>query len=213
MARETQHLKATIRDLGIDLAGVASLKALAGMPFGIPLDSADFFANYPYAIVLGAQMGKLGPEASGSEMSFLLERAAGELVSRLWEKEGYHALTVHTEDEFDPINRIGLMSLKVLAKEAGLGWQGRSLLIVSPEHGPIHRLIAVLTNKELVVDAPLENRCDGCSTCVDACPNGALARMPFEDRPRSRDDVLDLGLCLGDQGCTVCLTNCPYQRA
>ena len=80
-----------------------------------------------------------------------IEKAALEIMSFL-EGCGYPSLIIHTEDEFDPINRIGLLSLKVLAKEAGLGWQGRSLLIVSPEYGPIHRLIAILTNIPLIAN-------------------------------------------------------------
>jgi len=208
---ETEHVKSIVRGFGIDLVGIADLKPLVRMPYGIALNSAGFLTKYPYAIVMGAQMGKLGKEASGTEVSLFLERAAIKLVSLLVER-GYHGLTVHTEDEFDPTERIGLMSLKVLAKGAGLGWQGRSLLIVSPKYGPIHRLIGVLTNMDLHADNPVRNRCGRCSTCVNKCPTGALTLRTFEDHPRSREDVLNVNVCLGDNGCDVCLVTCPWRE-
>jgi len=97
-----------------------------------------------------------------------------------------------------------------LAKGAGLGWQGRSLLIVSPEYGPIHRLVAVLTDMPLEPDQPIANRCEECSLCVDKCPEGALTLRQFEDHPESREDVLDVEACRGDYGCKVCMVVCPW---
>jgi len=208
---ETAHLKSFVRSLGIDLVGIADLSLLKGMPIGIAPDTAAFLERFRCAIVLGAQFGKLGRKASGTEVSVFLEKAAIETTAYL-EQNGYRALIVHTEDEFDPVNRIGLLSLKVLAKGAGLGWQGRSLLIVSPEYGPIHRWIAILTNVDLQADESIPNQCGGCSLCVDKCPQNALTLVPFDDHPERREDVLDISACLGDDGCAVCIVGCPWAR-
>jgi epoxyqueuosine reductase len=210
-AGETAHLKSFVQGLGVDLVGVAALGLLEGMPVGVEAGPASFLGRYPYAIVLGAQQGKLGPKASGNEVNLYLEGAALEVMGYL-EERGYHTLIVHTEDEFDPIRRLGLLSLKVLAKGAGLGWQGRSLLIVSPEYGPVHRWIAVLTDMDLQADEPIPNQCGDCSLCVDRCPHGALRLVPFDDHPARREDVLDVGACRGDDGCKVCLVVCPWAR-
>jgi len=48
------------------------------------------------------------------------------------EEKRYPGLIIHTEDKFDPHHRMGLLSVKGLPKVARLGWQGRSLLIISP---------------------------------------------------------------------------------
>jgi epoxyqueuosine reductase QueG len=179
------------------------------MPAGLPSGAVSLLDQYRYAIVMGAQYGKLGKAASGTEVSLFLEGAALKVLEQL-ELEGCNGLIVHTEDEFDPKNRIGLVSLKVLAKAAGLGWQGRSLLVVSPEYGPVHRWIAVLTRKELAAVAAIANQCGECYTCVDRCPEGALTLIGFDDHPERREDVLDVGKCRGDYGCEVCMIECPW---
>jgi len=141
-----------------------------------------------------------------------MEKAALEVMTYL-EERCQSALIIHTEDEFDPRQRMGLLSLKVLVKGAGLGWQGRSLLIISPEYGPVHRWVAVLTDIDLHADVPIPNRCGDCSLCIDKCPKGALTLVPFDDHPEHRAEVLDIQACLGDEGCRVCLVVCPWTKA
>jgi len=208
---ETGSLKSFIRNLRVDLVGITDLKLLKGMPMGMPSDFASLLVNYKYAIVMGAQLGKLGDKAPGKEVSKFLEKAAMDVAS-FFEEKRYYALPIHTEDEFDPVNRMGLLSLKVLAKAAGLGWQGRSLLIVSPKYGPVHRLIAVLTNMDLQPDKPIANLCGNCSICIDKCPTQALTFTEFKDHPKHREDVLNVQDCLGDDGCMVCLKACPWAK-
>lgn len=205
------ELKSFIKDLGADLVGIADLHSLAGMPLGIPSESTSFLSRYHSAVVMGAQLGKLGKSASGTERSLFLERAALAVVAYL-ERKGSQVLTVHTEDEFDPINRLGLMSLKVLAKAVGLGWQGKSLLIVSPQYGPLHRIIGVLTDFKLPGGIPVPNQCGDCIQCIEKCPVSALNAVEFDDHPACREDVLDVKRCKGDYSCNVCLTVCPWPR-
>jgi len=204
------RLEALACECGVDAFGVAAVESLRDMPTGLAAGSA-FFERYRTAVVLGARHGALGPHASGAEVSLLLERAAL-AVSEEFESLRRACLIVHTEDEFDPTRRYGLLPLKALAKEAGLGWQGRSLLAVSPKLGPLHRLIAVLSDVAMPTDRPCSNRCGTCAACVDACPVGALSLVRFDDHPEHREDVLDVGACLGDNGCVVCIEACPWLR-
>lgn len=205
----TQKLKTLILNLGIDLVGIADISKLSNIPLGLAIDPVKLFERYPYAIVMGAQYGKLGKKASGDEVALHLEKIAYQVMGYLEERKIQY-LVIHPEDEYDPENRMGLVSLKILAKEARLGWQGRSLLIVSPEYGPIHRLIAILVNMKLRPDEPFVNQCGDCSICIEKCPVRALELVQFEDHPESRQEVLDIDTCLGDKGCTVCIKKCPY---
>jgi len=209
---ETKKLKSIAGKLGVDLFGVADLKRLQGLAVGMGGDPAGLTGKFRFAIVLGAQLNKLGKKATGTDLDFFLEKAALQ-VSAYLEKKGDRALVIHPVDEIDPVERLGLLSLKVLAKEAGLGWQGRSLLVVSPEYGPVHRWIALLTNLELEPGAPLENRCGDCSLCIDNCPKQALKFVSFADHPRRREDVIDIQRCNGEDSCRVCLEVCPWQKS
>lgn len=211
ISHETQRIKKFIRGNGIDLVGVADLHQLEGMPSGIHSNSTFIYDNFRFAIVLGAQLYKLGKKASGSEVSLFLEKVAMDVMEYL-EQKGYPGLIIHTEDEYDSNQRLGLLSLKVLAKGAGLGWQGRSLLIINPEFGPVHRWIAVLTDMDLETVEPILNQCGDCSLCVNKCPAEALTLVGFDDHPPDRSDVLDIQKCLGDEGCKVCLVVCPWVK-
>lgn len=199
-----------MRELGIELVGVADLRLLTGIPSGLPTTDVASLGAYTYAIVMGAQIGKLGRDSSGDALAIFLEKAALAIAGYITESSSYAALIVHPEDEFDSRNRIGLLSLKALAKAAGLGWQGRSLLIVSPDYGPIHRLIAVLTDMPLTASRSIPMLCESCSICIEKCPTSALTYVAFTDHPNNREDVLDIGRCLGDHGCMVCMLACPW---
>lgn len=208
---EIECLKDFVRKRGIDLVGFANLTQIEGISPGLAPISIEIINRYPGAIVFGAQLGKLGKKVSGIEIDLYLEKVALKMLAYLEEK-GCSALIIHPEDEFEPINRKGLLSLKMLAKEAGLGWLGRSFLIVSPDYGPIHRLIAVLTDMELQSDGSIPNQCGDCSLCIEKCPSGSLTFVSFDDRPRQREDVLDIDKCLGDFGCKLCLEVCPWGK-
>ncbi|MDP2301374.1 MAG: hypothetical protein Q8N03_02980 [Ignavibacteria bacterium] len=207
----TTNVKSFIHNLGIDIIGIANLNELKGIPVGLNINCSQLFQQYPYAIIVGAQYGKISKKASGDETAIYLEKIAYDIMEYLEERH-YQYLVIHPEDEFDSENRMGLLSLKILAKQAGLGWQGRSLLIISPKYGPIHRLIAILTNMKLNPDEPIKNLCRDCRVCIDKCPKNSLKLCQFDDHPNSREEVLDIKTCLGDNGCMICILKCPYLR-
>ena len=207
----TQNIKSFIRDIGIDIVGIADLSKLVTIPSGITMNLMKFFQKYPFAIVLGAQYGKISKHASGDETALYLEKVAYDVMGYLEERK-HRYLVIHPEDEYDPDNRMGLLSLKIIAKQAGIGWQGKSLLIVSPEYGPLHRLIAILTNMDLIPDKKISNLCADCTICIDNCPGNSLMTTNFDDHPNNREDVLDISTCLGDKGCMVCILKCPFLK-
>lgn len=207
----TQYIKSFIHRLEIDIVGIADLSELSNIPVGLSINISDIFKKYPFAIIIGAQYGKISKRASGDETAVYLEKIAYDIMGYL-EKKHYQYLVIHPEDEYDPDNRMGLLSLKILAKQAGIGWQGRSLLIISPIYGPIHRLIAILTNMPLNPDEPIQNKCGDCVACIDNCPKKSLTFCQFDDHPNSREEVLNVKSCIGDNGCMVCILKCPYLK-
>lgn len=205
----TKNIKSFIREIGIDIVGIADLSKLVTIPTALTINLTNFFQKYPFAIVIGAQYGKISKHASGDETALYLEKIAYDVMGYLEERK-HQYLVIHPEDEYDPDKRMGLLSLKILAKQAGIGWQGKSSLIVSPEYGPVHRLIAILTNMDLVPDKPIKNLCEDCIICINKCPGKSLTECKFDDQKSCREDVLDISTCLGDNGCMVCILACPF---
>jgi len=94
---------------------------------------------------------------------------------------------------------MGLLSLKVFSKSSRVGLAGTFASDHIPKYGPVHRLIAVLTNMDLQPDKPIANQCGACSLCIDKCPTHTLTLRKFNNHPKRRDDVLNVQDCLGGQ--------------
>jgi len=208
----TERICSYISQFDVDIFGIANLNEFKLNSSSIPTFTNHILKSFSYAIVFGAQYGKLGKKASGNDVSMFLEKIAFDLMLYIIEKEKHSALIIHTEDEIDPVNRFGVLSLKALAKSAGLGWQGRSLLIISPKYGPIHRSIAILTDMPLIADNSIINQCGDCRLCLNKCPANALKLSNFEDHPEKREDILDITKCYGDEGCKICIIICPWLK-
>jgi epoxyqueuosine reductase QueG len=206
----TSKILKYIKPFNVDLIGIADLIDFKNNLKSLPTSTEDIIKNYKYAIVIGAQYGKLGKNASGMDTSLYLEMIALNILSYIVEKEKHSGLIIHTEDEIDSKRRMGILPLKALAKAAGLGWQGRSLLIISPKYGPIHRLIAILTDMELIANKIIENKCGDCCLCIEKCPPQALTFSGFSDHPNRREEILDITKCKGDNGCNICINVCPW---
>ncbi|MCK4910702.1 MAG: epoxyqueuosine reductase [Thermodesulfovibrionales bacterium] len=154
----------------------------------------------------------------------LLNRAA--FAASMWiEKQGYKAKAMPASYFAHEPSLMGNISHKAIARMAGIGWQGKSLLLITPEHGPRVRLVSVLTDMPLAPDAPIENSCGECMECTEACPVGAIRGVssdPTTNRYENREQALDLQACFertkenkavpeyGALVCGVCIKVCPW---
>lgn len=109
------------------------------------------------------------------------------------------------------------------AAEAGIGWHGKSTMLVDPKLGTWFFLGEILTTLELPVDAPQEPRCGTCQRCIVACPTGAITEPHQLDARRCISYLtielkgsipLELRALIGDRiyGCDDCLDACPWNR-
>lgn len=119
-----------------------------------------------------------------------------------------------------------ILSHKMVAVRAGMGWIGKTDLFVTERFGPRFRLASVLTAQPVFQPgAPItHSRCGGCSVCVDACPAHA-ATGELWDVTKDRDVFYDAHRCraycreitfknLGEQIsiCGICMASCPKGR-
>ena len=110
------------------------------------------------------------------QLNFFLERAALLLSSRIQER-GFAALPIAASQTIDWENQKAHVSHKKVGYQAGLGWMGRSNLLVHPDFGSRFRLVSVLTDMPLVTNEPLMDGCGECEVCLKTCPAQAIKEM------------------------------------
>src|SRR5437762_2569969 len=109
------------------------------------------------------------------------------------------------------------------AAEAGIGWHGKSTMLIDPKLGTWFFLGEILTTLDLPPDQPQQPRCGSCQRCITACPTGAITGPHLLDARRCISYLtielkgsipLELRPLIGDRiyGCDDCLEACPWNR-
>jgi len=111
---------------------------------------------------------------------------------------------------------------KALAARAGIGWQGKNMLLINPRFGSWFVLGEIITDVEIETDRPLEVKCGDCQRCIDECPAGALDGCALDAKRclsylsvEHRGDIDSELKPLVDNemyGCDVCQLACPFNR-
>lgn len=114
---------------------------------------------------------------------------------------------------------------KTVATRAGLGWIGKSCLLVTRKYGSAVRLSSFITDAPLPCDPPIDQcQCGTCRTCVVSCPAHALTGHPWAPGS-SREDLFRREVCYQTQIermkkhtgieadlCGLCFAVCPYTK-
>lgn len=113
---------------------------------------------------------------------------------------------------------------KQWAVAAGIGWQGKHSLVISPQLGSWLFLGVLAINRALPGDPLLPDRCGTCTACLTACPTGAivaphvvdarrcLAYLTIEQREMPHRECLPVQAGNWVFGCDICQDVCPWNR-
>ena len=222
------------RSLGADFYGVADLGSAR---VAILEQGGPAVAEFPRAVSVGVALMKAivdqlpQREQRAVAMNYrhhcydIVNQRLDHITSRLGsqlQKEGYRAMPIPAGQTVDDQRILGAFSHKMAAHLAGLGWIGKSCLLVTPQVGPRVRWASVLTDAPL---APAEQAtpesCGAFRQCVDACPVQAFSGEPFRPEDgrevrfaaqKCKDYFEQMRKETGQSVCGLCLYVCPYGR-
>jgi epoxyqueuosine reductase len=160
-----------------------------------------------------AVTGKIARYAWGDDYHDLIERKLDKIDEFLRESGGRQKCYVDT----------GPVLERDYAAQAGIGWHGKSTMLIDEQLGTWFFLAEVLTTLELLPDEPVPDRCGTCDRCIKACPTGAITAPHRLDARRCISYLtielkgsipLELRPLIGDRifGCDDCLDACPWNR-
>ncbi len=218
---------------GADFFGVADL---LNAKEAIETQGGSICAQYPKAVSIGIKL----PQTIVDELpnrdnravavnyrhayditNLRLDLLASKLGSII-QQGGHKALPVPASERYDNERICAVFSHKLAANLAGLGWIGKSCLLVTPEAGPRVRWATVLTDAPLIVTGErVEVQCGECNECVEVCPVAAFTGEPFR-KNEPREARYDAKKCeeylynCEDHSdwnvCGLCIYACPHGR-
>lgn len=217
---ENQHNQ-TIRDiasqLGFSLCGVADVVPLRE-GFLLPERTK---ARFPLAVSLAKRLSDPVLEDIEDrptplyfhhyrQTNYFLDRGAFLLADRIQDMD-FAALAIPASQIVDWEKQRGHVPHKAVALAAGLGWIGRSNLLVTPQFGARVRLVTVLTDLPLDPGRALAFGCGECVRCLAPCPAGAIGRDPAAfDHVRCYETLDDFRRrhVVSQHICGVCVKAC-----
>jgi epoxyqueuosine reductase len=157
--------------------------------------------------------GRIAKYALGKDYHKLMYKRLKTLCSWMREQGGAQKPYVDT----------GPMLEKPIAAQAGLGWLGKSTLLLHRKHGTFLFLGSIITTLKLEPDSEEKDHCGTCTRCVDVCPTHAFPAPYKLDATRCISYLtiehqgsipLEFRDAIGDRiyGCDECLDVCPWNR-
>ncbi|MFX0008134.1 MAG: 4Fe-4S binding protein [Promethearchaeota archaeon] len=209
---ELQKLQEFIMSLGIGMIGYCEL------PPKYIFQNKDIL--YKNCIVLIMEMNKEKIDKAPSYDTFHeVHRTYRDLgiatnkIANYLRKNGFGAHPIH------PLG--GAVLTPPIAKIAGLGWQGRHGMIITPKYGPRMRIATVFTSIENLpysIDNPhswIEDWCKKCGVCISKCPTSAIKTVSIEQN-NGLISHIETEKCfpyfVENHGCSVCIKECQFNK-
>ncbi len=222
----SDQIKAFIQAQDCPIVGFADLRGLPGA----------IRQNFDFGIVMGLPHSRkaMHENAAGQmdryyaefvELNERLPQLANATADFIY-AQGYRAWAKNKNNVVLDDDLRTILPHKTVATLAGLGWIGKSAVLITPQAGAALRLTVVLTNAPLDCGSPItQTKCpEDCMICTDICPghapSGKLWRSDCD-----RADFYDAHACsaaakartreligVDESVCGLCIANCPFTR-
>ena len=161
------------------------------------------------------EFGYVSRYALGRDYHKVMRARLQDLADRITESIGEFPHRVFADSA--PVMEVAI------AARAGLGWRGKHTLLLSREAGSLFFLGEIYTALALEPDAPVGDHCGTCTSCLRACPTGAIV-APYELDARLCISYLTiehkgsipehLRPAMGNRiyGCDDCQLACPWNK-
>ena len=227
----TEQLKELAILLGADIVRVADLALLKG----IETCPANLLEGHQTAVSLAIRLSNEIVDSVVDrptplyhqhqlKVNAVLDYIAIRITNYI-QNAGGKAVPIPASHILDRTRWTSYISHKAVAIAAGVGWQGKSLVVVNRKWGPRIRLATILTDLPLTADEPVDNLCGACSLCAEACPGRAIKNVNTTRHYSERNEALFLDRCAakvagefteipGIEGptCGVCIRVCPWGK-
>lgn len=218
------ELRALLTASGADLVGFSCLKE----------ELPEELKKYPYAITIARKLATAVTDTIQGAPTMIyfqhyrmtntkLDLIALDAISFI-EKQGFLALPIaasqSTPDEKEEYK--GVFPHKTGAVKSGLGFIGKSGVLITEEYGSFVRLATVLTDMPLEPSGEVHySKCGACTICRDACPGHAITGEEYVPG-HPRKEIFDAKKCSDHMKtykhigrgavCGICMSVCPYNK-
>ena len=217
-----RRIESLVYQNGADLFGVADLEPAREF---VVAQGGEAVGKFPRAVSIGMRLSDaIVDQHSPDEkienslywhhiyrvispaLDFLAQR-----VQREIQADGYQAFPVPSSMPYNREALKGILSHKLAAHLSGLGWIGKSCLLITPDFGPRVRFATVLTDAPLSPGNPMDGECGKCRACIVACPVQALKGIEFQptEPVEARFDTRTCEEYRRTHACGLCVARCP----
>jgi len=224
MSSLSSQIQSELTKQGACLVGFADISSLP----------AEVRESLPYAVAIAVALDAsiISEIQNGPTREYFQEyKRVNALLAALANKtaefirqKGFNAVASEPTLKKLPENLATPLPHKTVATRAGLGWVGKSNLLITERYGSAIRLVSVLTDAPLETAEPInESSCGECNECVLRCPVDALLGEHWE-AGQEREKIVDVYICrdtavrlckdIGVDGtvCGICIYVCPWTQ-